>query len=487
MKFLSEILYKSRIEQVHGSTNIAIENITADSRLKLPFAAFVAIKGTQSDGHDYIDMAIQNGAVAIICENLPEELNVKVTYVKVQSSSESLGYLASNFFDNPSEKLKIVGVTGTNGKTTTVTLLHKLFRKLGKKTGLLSTIINKINDQEKKATHTTPDPVSLQEILAEMVKEECEFVFMEVSSHAVDQNRTKGIQFAGMVFTNISHDHLDYHGSFKEYIKAKRKAFIDLDKNAFALTNTDDNNGEVMVQSTKAQVFTYALKSMADFKAKIIDNQFSGLHLFIDQQELYAKLIGQFNAYNLLTVYAIATILDQDKLEVLTILSTLDSVDGRFQYIKTPKSVTAIVDYAHTPDALENVLKTISEIRTKTENVITLVGCGGDRDKTKRPEMARIAVSQSDKVILTSDNPRSEEPDEILNDMKKGLDPTSLAKTLTISDRREAIKLACSLAQDGDIILVAGKGHEKYQEIKGEKHPFDDLEIVNETLKMLEK
>lgn len=474
-----------RLEEVIHSTHMAIASVSSDSRKIKKGSLFVAIQGTASDGHDFIQKAIENGAVAIVCETLPEKKEEGITYVKVANASYSLGIMACNFYDNPSEKLKLVGVTGTNGKTTTVTLLFNLFKSLGYSVGLLSTVENKINNTSIVATHTTPDAVSLNELLHTMVEQGCEYVFMEVSSHAVVQHRIAGLSFTGAVFTNITHDHLDYHKTFDEYIKAKKTFFDHLPSTAFALTNKDDRNGLVMFQNSKAKRHTYALKNMADFKCKIIENHLAGLFLNIDNQELWVKLIGTFNAYNVLAVYATAILLKQDKTNVLTALSNLNSVDGRFQYVKSPNGVIGIVDYAHTPDALKNVLETIKDIRTGNEQVITLVGCGGDRDSAKRPVMAAIACEYSSKVILTSDNPRSEDPEEILNQMQKGVNPVDVKKTLRITDRKEAIRTACSLSHAGDIILIAGKGHEKYQEIKGVKHHFDDMEILKETIKSL--
>jgi UDP-N-acetylmuramoyl-L-alanyl-D-glutamate--2,6-diaminopimelate ligase len=487
VKLLKDILYKARIQNVVGSTNIAVESITMDSRAVKSMGVFVAVTGTLTDGHEYIDKAIASGAVAIVCERIPEQTLEHITYVQVSSSAEALGFMASNFYDNPSEKMKVVAVTGTNGKTTTATLLFRLLRAMGFKAGLLSTVVNRINNQEIPATHTTPDPVSLNQLLNRMVEEGCEYCFMEASSHALHQNRVTGVKLAGGVFTNITHDHLDYHKTFAEYIKAKKILFDILPSSAFALINRDDRQGEIMVQNTKGKVKTYALHTMADYKAKVLENGFSGLHLILDGQDVYTRLMGGFNAYNLLAVYAAAVELGLGKLEVLTQLSTLEAPEGRFQYLQTLGKITAVVDYAHTPDALKNVLGTINEFRTGNEKVITLVGCGGDRDKTKRPEMARIAAELSDQIVLTSDNPRSEEPEAIINEMKLGLDPVLMRKALAITDRREAIKLACTLAQPGDIILIAGKGHEKYQEIRGEKFPFDDFQIVGENLKTLGK
>ncbi len=486
MKLLSDILYKTRLEEVVGSTNVAISSVAFDSRKVKKDSLFIATRGTTVDGHSYIDKAIESGAVAIVCEELPKDQRPNITYLKVLNSSESLGYIACNFFDNPSEKLKLIGITGTNGKTTTVTLLFNLFRGLGYSVGLLSTVENKINGNVIPSTHTTPDALALNELLAKMVEAGCQYAFMEVSSHAVVQHRISGLKFTGGAFSNITHDHLDYHKTFEEYIRAKKLFFDQLPDDAFALTNKDDRNGMVMLQNTKARKYTYGLKSVADFKCRVIENHLNGLLLNIDNQEVWVKLIGSFNAYNILVVYAVSQILKQDKTQVLTTLSNLNSVEGRFQYIKSRTGIVAIVDYAHTPDALKNVLETIADIRTGNEQVITLAGCGGDRDAAKRPVMAKIACDYSDKVILTSDNPRTENPETILDQMQAGIDPANAKKTLRISDRKEAIRTAAAFGKPGDIILVAGKGHEKYQEINGVKHPFDDFEIVKETFKALD-
>jgi len=486
LKLLSDILYKTRLEEIIGSTNVAISSVTFDSRKVKKDSLFIATRGTASDGHHYIELAIEAGAVAIVCEDLPETLKENVTYVKVLDSSASLGYIACNFYDNPSEKLKLVGITGTNGKTTTVTLLFNLFRGLGYNVGLLSTVENKINTTVIPSTHTTPDALALNELLAKMVEAGCQYAFMEVSSHAIVQHRITGLKFTGAAFSNITHDHLDYHKTFEEYIRAKKMFFDNLQDDAFALTNKDDRNGSVMLQNTKAKKYSYGLKSVADFKCRVVENHLNGLLLSIDNQEVWVKLIGSFNAYNVLVVYSIAILLKQDKVQVLTTLSNLNSVEGRFQYIKSKNGIVAIVDYAHTPDALKNVLETIKDIRTGNEQVITLVGCGGDRDAAKRPIMAQIACEYSNKVVLTSDNPRSEDPEEILNQMQAGINPAEMKKTLRISDRKEAIRTSVAFAKEGDIILIAGKGHEKYQEIKGVKHPFDDFEIVKENFKTLE-
>ena len=485
MKLLSDILYKVRLEEVVGVTHVAISSITFDSRKVKKDSLFIATKGTLQDGHAYIAKAIEQGAIAILCEQMPANKVDAITYVKVADSSYSMGIMACNFYDNPSEKLKLVGVTGTNGKTTTVTLLFNLFKSMGYSVGLLSTVQNKINNTVIEATHTTPDAISLNEMLDNMVKQECEFAFMEVSSHAVVQNRIAGIQFTGAVFSNITHDHLDYHKTFDEYIKAKKRFFDWLPNTSFSLINKDDRNGIIMLQNTKAKRYTYALQTVADYKCRIIENHLTGLLLNIDNQELWVKLIGTFNAYNVLAVYATAILLKQDKTNVLTSLSNLNAVDGRFQQVKSPQGRIGIVDYAHTPDALKNVLQTIQDLRSGNEQIITVVGCGGDRDATKRPIMAAIACEYSTKVIFTSDNPRTEDPEEILNQMEKGITPVDSKKTLRVADRKEAIKTACSLSKPGDIILIAGKGHEKYQEIKGVKHTFDDLEILKLTIQNL--
>ncbi len=485
MKLLSDILYKVKLEEIIGSTHVAISSIVFDSRKVKKDSLFVATKGAADDGHIYIQKAIESGAIAIVCEEIPKDKNDQITYVKVTDSTYALGVMACNYYDNPSEKLKLVGITGTNGKTTTVTLLFNLFKSLGYSVGLLSTVQNKINNTVIPSTHTTPDAITLNELLFKMEEQGCEFVFMEVSSHAIVQNRIAGINFTGALFSNITHDHLDYHKTFDEYIKAKKQFFNLLPSTAFALTNRDDKNGMVMLQNTKANKYTYGLKNIADYKCKIIESHLNGLLLNIDNHEVWVKLIGTFNAYNILSVYATAVLLKQDITSVLTALSNLNSVEGRFQYVKSPNGVIGIIDYAHTPDALKNVLETVKEIRSGSEQVITLVGCGGDRDSAKRPIMAAIACEYSNKVILTSDNPRTEDPEEILNQMQAGVNPVDVKKVLRITDRREAIKIACSFSSKGDIILIAGKGHEKYQEIKGVKHDFDDLEILKETIKIL--
>jgi UDP-N-acetylmuramoyl-L-alanyl-D-glutamate--2,6-diaminopimelate ligase len=485
MKSLKDILVSVSYELISGSLENSVQEIHFDSRKAKANSIFFAIKGTSSDGHNYISQVFENGCEIIVCEETFE--NDKITQIKVKDSSEALGLMASNFYDNPSQNLTLVGITGTNGKTTCSTLLHQLFMNLGYQVGLLSTVVNKIGNVDVKSTHTTPDPVELNRLLSEMLLAGCSYCFMEVSSHAIVQNRIAGLKFKGGVFTNITHDHLDYHGTFQEYIKAKKCFFDVLDKDAFALTNIDDKNGMVMLQNTKAAKYSYALKTPSDFKAKVIENQFSGLVLTINGTELWTRLIGDFNAYNLLAIYGVALLLEQDKLEVLTVISKLESVAGRFEYFQSKSGIIAIVDYAHTPDALENVLKTVSNIRTKNETVYTVVGCGGDRDKTKRPKMAAIACELSDKVIITSDNPRSEDPTVIIDEMLAGVEGQHFKKTLSIQDREQAIKTAVSMAEKNDIILIAGKGHETYQEIKGVKHDFDDLKIVKELFEKLEK
>lgn len=486
MKTLKDILSGIAILSVNGSADLNIESIVFDSRNATVDSAFVAIKGTAVDGHDFIQSVIEKGCKIIVAEKAVD-VPAGVTFVLTENSAKTLALMADNFYDHPSSKIKLVGITGTNGKTTTTTLLFNLFTKLGYKCGLLSTVVNKIGSTDIPSTHTTPDPVSLNKLLNEMVLEGCSHCFMEVSSHAIHQHRIDGLTFAGGVFTNITHDHLDYHETFKEYIRVKKIFFDELPKSAFALVNVDDKNGMVMLQNTKADKKTFALKSPADYKVKVLENQFSGLVLNLCGTEIWSKLIGDFNAYNLVAVYAVSELLGEDKLEILTALSSLESVDGRFQYITSRGGITGIVDYAHTPDALENVLKTISSIRTRNETVYTVVGCGGDRDKTKRPKMAAIACELSEKVIITSDNPRSEDPNTIIEEMMAGVEGQYFKKTLSIVDREQAIKTAVSMAEKGDIILIAGKGHEKYQDVKGVKHHFDDMEIVTELFNKLEK
>ena len=480
MKRLSNILTDVKTIEVIGSIDLPLTFLRIDSRKVSKGDVFIAVKGTQTDGHDFITAVIETGASAIVCEILPEQLNPDVTYIKVADSTLALGQLASNFYDRPSDNIHLVGVTGTNGKTTTVTQLYTLFRKLGYNVGLLSTIKNIINDNEMASTHTTPDAISLNALLKMMVDESCEYCFMEVSSHAVVQNRIAGLNFKGGIFTNITHDHLDYHKTFDAYIKAKKGFFDGLNKDAFALVNKDDRNGMVMLQNSKAAKYSFGIQNMADFKGRIIENHLDGQLLQFDGTELWSKLIGTFNAYNLLGIYATAILLGEDRMQVLTQLSELAPVEGRFECFRSNDGKIGIVDYAHTPDALENVIDTINQIRTGNEQLITVVGCGGNRDAAKRPVMAKIASEKSDKAILTSDNPRNEEPNDILDQMLKGVDPVGMRKVVTIENRKEAIRTAFMIAQPGDVILIAGKGHEKYQEIKGVKHPFDDVKILKE-------
>lgn len=479
MRYLSDIIEGLAFTELQGSADIEITAIVFDSRKVIPGCMFVAVKGTVVDGHDYILQAINDGAVAVICEELPARVTVEVDFLMVADSAVALGIVSANFYDNPSSKLKLVGVTGTNGKTTIATLLYKLFRDLGYKCGLISTVENQVNGAVIQATHTTPDPVELNKLLNDMVEQGCDYCFMEVSSHAIAQHRIGALKFTGAIFSNLTHDHLDYHKTFEKYLKAKKTFFDELPSNAFALTNIDDKNGNVMLQNTKAHKKTYGLKSMADYKARILENQFEGLLLQIDSEEVWFKMVGTFNAYNLLAVYAAAMLLEQDKTKILTSLSKLTGAKGRFDYIVAPNKVIGIVDYAHSPDAIQNILSTVHDIRKNNEKVITVIGCGGDRDKTKRPIMAKAACEWSDRVILTSDNPRSEDPAQIIKDMEEGVDPAFKRYTLSIVDRREAIKTACMLAKPGDIVVVAGKGHEKYQEIHGVKNHFDDMEELS--------
>lgn len=487
MILLKDILYKVTLEAVVGTTAVAITDLHFDSRKVALNDVFVAIRGTKSDGHDYIVKAVNQGALAIICEELPEKIVNGVSYVKVADAASALATMASNYYGNPSENLKLIGITGTNGKTTIASLLYQLFTKAGYKTGLLSTVKIVVDTTVYKATHTTPDSTTINRYLAEMSEAGVEYCFMEVSSHGIDQKRTEGLQFTGGIFTNLSHDHLDYHKTFAAYRDVKKKFFDELPKTAFALVNGDDKNGLVMLQNTKAKKITYALKSYADYRAQILENQLSGLLLKIQEQEVWVKLIGSFNAYNLLAIYATAELLGLTQMESLQLLSEIESVSGRFQYFISEGDITAIVDYAHTPDALKNVLETINDIRTKNEELITVVGAGGDRDRSKRPKMGNIASVLSTKVIITSDNPRTEDPTAIIEEIEKGVEPINYKKVLTITDRKQAIKTACQLANPGDIILIAGKGHETYQEIKGERFDFDDYKIVQETLKQLAK
>lgn len=475
---LSDLVQNILTLSVKGDIDTDVVDVQFDSRKVNAGSVFVATKGTATDGHDYIEMAVEKGAGAIVCEILPLSLTAGVTYVQVEDSAEALGRMASAYYGFPSDKVILVGVTGTNGKTTTATLLYQLFRKLGYKAGLLSTVVNYVNDEAVEATHTTPDALNLNALLAQMVEAGCEYVFMEVSSHSIDQRRIAGLEFNGAIFTNITRDHIDYHLTFENYLKAKKRFFDDLSNEAFALTNADDKNGMVMLQNTKAGKYSYSLRGMADFKTKILEHSFDGMLLEMNDREVNVSFIGKFNASNLTAVFGAAVLLGQDELEVLRIISSLHSVSGRFETLRSPLGYTAIVDYAHTPDALNNVISTINQILQGNGHLITVVGCGGNRDKGKRPMMAREAVDGSWKAILTSDNPRFEEPQDILNDMLAGLDPVQKAKSLTIVDRREAIKTACAIAQPGDVVLIAGKGHEDYQIIQGVKHHFDDREEV---------
>jgi UDP-N-acetylmuramoyl-L-alanyl-D-glutamate--2,6-diaminopimelate ligase len=485
---LQDILYKVAIRSVKGNTAIEVNNLQIDSRKISKGSCFIAVKGTAANGHGYIDTAIGKGAVAIVCEALPGSLKEGITYIQVDNSAATAGLMGHNFYGEPSAKIKLVGVTGTNGKTTIATLLFKLFSSLQYKCGLISTVQNQIGKEIIPATHTTPDAISLNALLKQMTDEGCEYVFMEVSSHAIHQHRINGLQFAGALFSNITHDHLDYHKTFDEYIRVKKSWFDQLSPSAFAISNADDRRGAVMLQNTVAKKYFYSLKTLADFKGKILDNSLTGLHLLVNDIEVHFRLIGEFNAYNLLAVYGAAICLGEEKAEVLQVLSSLDGAEGRFDYsISTKERLIGIVDYAHTPDALLNVLVTIKKLKQGNEQVITVVGCGGDRDKTKRPVMAEVACEYSDKVILTSDNPRSEDPLEILKDMQAGVNAAAKKKVIAIADRREAIKTAVSLAQKEDIVLVAGKGHEKYQDIKGVKYDFDDKKILSEMFELLEK
>jgi UDP-N-acetylmuramoyl-L-alanyl-D-glutamate--2,6-diaminopimelate ligase len=488
MTLLKDILNNVQVKEVLGTTNIELTGICIDSRKAAPGIAFIAIKGTLADGHQYINTAIAQGSKIIVCEEVPSEKDQTVTYLKVKDSSIAAGEIASAYYDFPSSKMTVIGVTGTNGKTTVTTLLYQLFSKLGYKCGLISTVQNFIGNEVEVATHTTPDAISIQSLFARMRDAGCTHVFMEVSSHAIHQNRIQGIQFDGAVFTNITHDHLDYHKTFDEYIRVKKQLFDSLPATAFALTNIDDKRGAVMLQNTKAEQYTYSLRIPSSIKGKVLENNLTGLVMDIDGYEAHLRMIGIFNAYNILAVYGVAKFLKQDSIEVLAALSTLNGAPGRFESICSPiEKILGIVDYAHTPDALLNVLATIQQLRANDEQIITVIGCGGDRDKTKRPLMATVAVDKSNKTILTSDNPRSEDPEEILNEMEADLTFAQKRKVLRISDRREAIKTACALAQPGDIVLVAGKGHETYQEIKGVRHHFDDREILIEAFTILNK
>ncbi|MBR4773699.1 MAG: UDP-N-acetylmuramoyl-L-alanyl-D-glutamate--2,6-diaminopimelate ligase [Bacteroidales bacterium] len=467
--------------QVTGPAELEVKDMQFDSRQVTEGTLFVAQRGTKVDGHQFISGAIEKGAVAIVCEELPEKLAEGVSYVKVPDSSEALGLMAANYYGHPSEQLKLIGITGTNGKTTTVTLLHRMFRMLGHHVGLVSTIVNKIDEEELPTGHTTPDALELNQLLRRMVDAGCEYCFMEVSSHAVVQHRIAGVRFAGAIFSNITHDHLDFHKTMANYIAAKKGFFDGLPEGAWALVNIDDKNGRVMVQNTRAEVHTYALQHAADFHCRLVEDTFEGMHLDINGQALWCRLVGRFNAYNLTAIYAAAVLCGADQQEVLRLLSLLEAAPGRFQYV-SGRGITAIVDYAHTPDALQNVIATIDDIRRPTQLLITVVGCGGDRDRTKRPEMAKIAAEGSDKVVLTSDNPRTENPDTILDEMEAGLTAQQLSHVVRITDRRQAIRTACMMAKEGDIVLVAGKGHEKYQEVNGVRNHFDDVEELEKEL-----
>ena len=487
MKLLKDILYKVSVNAVYGDTNVKVAQVDFDSRKIVKDSLFVAQKGTSVDGHLYIDKAISLGATTIICEQLPSYLEANITFIQVEDSNKTLAIIASNFYDNPSSKLKLIGVTGTNGKTTVVSLLYQLFKKSGYKTGLLSTVQILVDTTVFKATHTTPNSVTINYYLHQMVLLGVDYCFMEVSSHGIHQKRTEGLEFAGGIFTNLSHDHLDYHVSFASYRDVKKSFFDSLPKTAFALTNLDDKNGNIMLQNTKARKRTYALKTLADYKAKIIEKSFSGTLISINGTEFWTKLIGNFNAYNLAAIIGVAYELGLEKIEILTIISQLESVSGRFEHLVSDNGVIAIVDYAHTPDALKNVLETINNIRTNNEKLITVIGCGGDRDKTKRPKMANIASQLSNQAIFTSDNPRTENPETILEEMEIGVSAENLKKIITISDRRQAIKTACKFSETGDILLIAGKGHENYQEIRGERSHFDDLVEVKKYFNLLKK
>ncbi len=487
MKVLKDLLYKVRLESVIGTTSVPVQTLTFDSRQAQSDSLFFAVSGSKTDGHNFIDQVIANGCRAIVCERAPENIQPNVCYAVVGSTTEAMAQVAANFYDNPSQQLKLVGVTGTNGKTTVATLLHQLFQRAGFKTGLLSTVKIVVDSEEFPATHTTPDSISINNYLRQMVDAGVDYCFMEVSSHGIHQNRTKGLRFAGAIFTNLSHDHLDYHKTFSEYRDVKKKFFDELDRDAFALVNIDDKNGNIMFQNTVAAQRTYALKTFADFRAQILENQIGGLLLKVNSKEVWVKLIGSFNAYNILAIYGTAVLLGMPDDDALRYLSELESVSGRFQYFITEQKITVIVDYAHTPDALENVLNTINGIRTGNENLITVVGCGGDRDATKRPVMGNIATKLSNHTIFTSDNPRTENPDLILAEIEAGVEPQNFKKYVTISDRKSAIKSAITQSNSGDIILIAGKGHETYQEINGVKYDFDDLEIAKTLTNQLNK
>jgi UDP-N-acetylmuramoyl-L-alanyl-D-glutamate--2,6-diaminopimelate ligase len=488
MPNLQDILYKVPMRSVKGSLDVEIESLQLDSRKAGPSSAFIAIRGTVTDGHQFIPQVVAAGAAAVICETLPETQNQGTVYVQVESTTIAAALMAHNFYGHPSEKLKLVGVTGTNGKTTIATLLFKLFTSLGYTCGLISTVQNQIGDNIIPATHTTPDAISLNALLKQMLDAGCTHVFMESSSHAIHQHRITGLRYAGGIFSNITHDHLDYHKTFDEYIRVKKQFFDSLSSDAFAISNADDKRGAVMLQNTNAKKYFYSLRTLADFKGKILENSLTGLVMTINDQEVHFRLIGEFNAYNLLAVYGAAICLNEDKNEVLRCLSVLTGAEGRFEYMVSPvEKIIGIVDYAHTPDALLNVLATIKNLRKGHEQIITVVGCGGDRDKTKRPVMGEVACEHSDRAIFTSDNPRSEDPQEIIRDMETGLNTAAKRKYISIADRKEAIKTAVSMARPEDIVLVAGKGHEKYQEIKGVKHHFDDKEVLQEMFELLGK
>jgi UDP-N-acetylmuramoyl-L-alanyl-D-glutamate--2,6-diaminopimelate ligase len=486
MKLLKDILYKVRIEEVHGSTNTAIEQVTFDSRSVKPFAAFVAVPGTRTDGHDHIDAALGAGAAAVVCERMPAVRKEGVTYVRTTNSAEALALMACNFFGHPSAALKLVGVTGTNGKTSVATLLYRLHRALGHPCGLIGTVETRIGAKRVESTHTTPDAVRLNALLDEMRRARVTHCFMEVSSHSVVQERVTGLRFAGGVFTNLTHDHLDYHGTFEAYLRAKKRFFDALPPTAFALTNADDPNGAVMLQNTRAKKRSYGVRNMADHRARIVENQLSGLHLSIDGHDVYTRLVGAFNASNLCAAYAAAVLLGGAPLDVLTALSDLEPPPGRFQVVRAGGAM-GVVDYAHTPDALRNVLETLNELMGGRDRIVTVVGCGGDRDRAKRPVMARIAAELSGRVVLTSDNPRSEDPLAIIAEMRDGVATTDASRILVNADRREAIRTAVGLMEPGGVVLVAGKGHEAYQEVAGVKHPFDDATVLKEALQLLHR
>lgn len=488
MRKLEEILVNVNPIKIIGNTAVAVNGLKLDSRKIENGDVFFAVKGTTVDGHSFITKVIEQGATVIVCEQIPGEINNNVVYIQVNDARRISAVMACNYYEHPSKKLKLVGVTGTNGKTSVATLLHQIYVGKNHKSGLLSTIVNKINNEEIPSTHTTPDPIAINELLQKMVDQDCEYAFMEVSSHAADQDRIYGLEFTGAIFTNITHDHLDYHKTFQEYIYAKKKFFDQLPASAFALTNIDDKRGEVMLQNTDAKKYSYAVKSLADFRFKILENSFNGLIVQCDDVDIHLQMIGRFNAYNLLAIYATCILLGMEKQEALIAISILKGAEGRFDCVtSSQQKIIGIIDYAHTPDALKNVLDTINEIRTHNEQVITVVGCGGNRDKAKRPDMAHIASELSNKIILTSDNPRNEVPEEIINDMKAGVPAHNYNKVMSITDRREAVRVACNLANSRDIILLAGKGHEKYQEINGIKYPFDDKAILQETFEELNK